>query len=152
MFRSRSLVLGTAALAVVLFVPRPVLAHDLRVKVDTRQDPVRVEAWYESGFGDSDPAEAAKATVTDADGNEVASGVLDAKGVWTFPRPGPGQYTVVVEAAGHRDSVSFEQAGEYAGWRLDKRLGLALGLVVLLGGSVLFWYARRHRFSPPVSG
>ena len=152
MFRSRPLVVATAAIAVVLLIPRPALAHDLRVKVDTRQDPVRVEAWYETGFGDQDPAEAAKATVTDADGNEVASGVLDAKGVWTFPRPGPGQYTVVVEAAGHRDSVRFEQSGEYAGWRLDKRLGLALGLAVLLGGSLAFWYARRHRISSSVPG
>ena len=152
MTRSRFLVLATAAVAGLVFASSPALAHDLNAKVDTRTDPVRVDAW----FDDDTPAEQAKVVVTDESGAEVASGTLNDKGVWTFPRPTrAGTYTVAVELAGHRTTVQFPieeskpglipTGDEYTGWRLDKRLGLGAGLAVLLGGSLLFWYARRSR-------
>ena len=62
-----------------------------------------------------------------------------------FPRPAPGAYIVVVEIAGHRDRVKFEipslpdagaapatpDAVTYSNRRLDKRIGLAIGLAVI---------------------
>ncbi|MDB5307441.1 MAG: hypothetical protein JWO38_1643 [Gemmataceae bacterium] len=112
--------------------------------MDPASDPIRVEA----GYDDDTPAEKAKVTVTDAAGNPVAAGVLDERGVWTFPKPGPGSYTVVVEITGHRDAVRLEvpEAAApvvYSGWRLDKRLGLGLGLGLLLGGTLAVVYLRR---------
>lgn len=144
-----------ATLALLLSAA-PVAAHDLNARVTVGPYPqthvaageVRIEAWYGGSPEDAEPADTARVTVVDSAGNIVASGVLDARGTWTFPRPGPGRYTVAVESAGHRAEVPFESPGEYTGWRLDKRLGLAIGLGVLLGGSLLVWVIRRNRTVP----
>lgn len=130
----------------------PAAAHDLNARVTVGPYPernvpageVRVEAWYGDSPDDADPADAARVTVTDAAGNPVATGTLDDRGVWAFPRPGPGRYVVVVESAGHRAEVAFEAAGEHTGWRPDRRLGLAVGLGLVLGVSVLAWLRRRR--------
>jgi hypothetical protein len=122
-------------------------AHDLRTVLHIGHDTVKVEA----GYDDDTPAEKARVLVTDGAGETVAAGVLDERGLWVFPRPQPGEYVVVVESAGHRDRLGFTitapvaEAGPiaYTSWRLDKRLGLAIGLVLLLGGTVALRYVRR---------
>lgn len=147
MHRSRSsslFVVGALALAVALLVPRSAAAHDLRAKVIPDADPIRVEA----GFDDDTPAAGARVEVTDAEGRTIASGVLDEKGVWSFPKPGPGSYLIVVELTGHRDPVRLEIPEAtpplaFSSWRLDKNLGLAIGLVLLLGGTLAFVLLRR---------
>lgn len=132
---------------VLLLAPARAAAHDLIAEVDATADPVRVVAGFDTGM----PAEGAKATVTAADGRLVAAGVLDERGVWAFARPGPGVYKVVVEdPAGHRDerTLTVPETGEVtadAPDRLDKRLGLALGLGGLLGATGLYVWARRKR-------
>jgi len=146
---SRSLVLPAAVVAVALFTPSPATAHDLKAKVTVMPTLITVEA----GYDDDTPAEAARVTVTDAAGTEVLSGVLDEKGVWSFPPPPAGTYAVVVESAGHRDrvypvAIAPAVVATYSGWRLDKTLGVAVGLVVLLGGTALFAYLRRPRRPP----
>jgi hypothetical protein len=151
--RVRPLVLLTAALAGLLVPAGAAPAHDLNARVTVGPYPernvpageVRVEAWYGKTPADADPADAARVTVTDAARNVVATGTLDDRGVWTFPRPGPGRYTVAVESVGHRAEVEFDAPGEHTGWRLDRRLGLAIGLGVLLGGTLLYWLVRRSR-------
>ena len=148
MIRFRQLVLRSVAFAVVLVAANHAEAHDLRLKVDTQREPIAVTAW----FGDDDPADHAKVTITDEAGEVIASGTTDDKGVWTFPRPNKGgMYKAVVESIGHREEVPFPISetgvlgGEYTGWRLNKWLGIAIGLTLLLGGSALFWYVRRSR-------
>jgi nickel transport protein len=127
------------------------VAHDLKAAVHAEADPVRVEA----GYDDDTPAEEARVTVTAADGTVVASGRTDERGTWSFPRPGPGRYTVAVESAGHRDAVGLtipatavEAPVVYARERLDKNLGLVIGLVLLLGGTLAFVLFRRSRKTP----
>lgn len=141
----RPLVLG-AAVAVALLSPGPASAHDLQARVNADADPVRVEA----GFDDI-PADGAAVTVTDATGTVVASGTTDDRGVWTFPRPEPGDYTIVVEGVGHRDQVRLilpatgGPSEVLSRFRFDKRVGLAAGLAGLLGLTALFARLRRSR-------
>src|SRR5437763_1558459 len=98
--------LFAGVLVVVLLAPAVARAHDLKTVVTIGPDVVKVEA----GFDDDSPAEKARVTVTDTSGATVGGGVLDERGVWSFPRPAPGRYTVVVESAGHRDKVPIEVA------------------------------------------
>ena len=133
-------------LAVVLLGSERAFAHDLRAKVNALVDPIRVEAW----FDDDEPAAEARVVVTDAEGRTIASGVLDEKGVWSFPKPSPGSYSIVVELTGHRDRIRLEipEAAPPvvdSSWRLDKNLGLVIGLGLLLGGSLSFAWLRRSR-------
>src|SRR5262245_50742102 len=140
---TRLLVLVAATLAVALS-PGQAAAHALTLVV--KFPPDSPDVTVETGFDDDTPAEGAKVVVTAADGSVVAEGKTNEKGVYKFAKPKPGRYTATVESIGHRDSVEFEVAGtaeEYRGWRLDPVLGLAIGVVGLLGGSVGYWWLRR---------
>jgi hypothetical protein len=143
----RLLVLATAAAGGVLLAPAVASAHDLRARV-TLAAAVKLEAF----FDDDTPAELADVRVTDAGGAEVLAGKTDDRGVWTFPRPNPGRYTATVKSAGHVAKVEFPVEGDpeappavYAPWRMNKALGLAIGLVLLLGLSAASWLIRRRR-------
>jgi prepilin-type N-terminal cleavage/methylation domain-containing protein len=141
---SRHLVLAAVAAGVALLTPAGAAAHALKASVDPTADPIRVEA----GYDDDTPAEAARVTVTAADGTVVASGTLDERGTWAFPKPGPGVYSIVIEVTGHRDAVRLEvPEGSnplvYARQHLDRWLGVAIGLALLLGGTLAFVYLRR---------
>src|SRR5207253_838324 len=98
MRQSRLLVLAMVAVAVALFAAPQAQAHDLKAKVEVRAEVIYVEA----GYDDESPAQEAKVTLTDAAGNEIARGKTDDRGVWTYPRPAPGTYTLVVTEVGHR--------------------------------------------------
>jgi hypothetical protein len=142
----RNFLVLVAAAVVVAAAPGRASAHDLIAVVKILPGAVVVEA----GFDDDTPAEGARVVVTDAAGAEVASGKTDEKGVCRFPRFAPGKYKAVAESAGHRDAVEFEvaeAAGEFAfsNWRLDKRLGLAIGLGGLLLLSAAFWRFRLRK-------
>lgn len=146
---TRSLVLAVLAVAGALALPARAAAHDLRAEVPHPEtDPVRVEAGYDDGT----PAGEARVTVTDAAGAVVAAGKTDERGVWEFPKPGPGTYRIVVEAAGHRDAVRLtipEGPGAvptvFTRERLDKTFGVAIGLALLLGGTLAFVLLRRRK-------
>ena len=142
-----------AALAAVGASAAPASAHDLKLEFTITATEVRFVAAYD---GD-EPAEGAKVVLSTAEGAEVAQGVLNDKGVWVTPLPPPGRYVVVVRDAGHRDRKEFtitppvsavaEPAVEvtYERWRIDKTLGLCIGLGVLLGGTLLYVVLRRRR-------
>jgi hypothetical protein len=125
--------------------PQSAAAHDLKADVNPAVEPIRVEAGYDDGM----PADGARVTVLDAHGSTIAAGSCDARGIWQFGKPGPGRYRIVVEQAGHRDEVILdvpEAAVPLAmsRWRLDKNLGLAIGLAILLGGTGTFVIFRRR--------
>lgn len=143
--RNRSLVLATLAVTVAGLTPRGAAAHDLRAKVTVLPDAIRVEA----GFDDDTPAEGARVRVTAAaGGREVAAGTTDERGVCLLPALPEGEYTATVEGLGHRDAVTFRVGcasgeTEFTAWRLDKQVGLAIGLLAILGGTLMFWWGRR---------
>ena len=142
----RFLVLVTLATAGVPLIPTAARAHDLRAVV-TVAEAVRVEAF----FDDETPAESAEVQVTDAAGAVVATGKTDERGVWTFPCPVPGQYTLAVKSIGHGTTVAFTVAGTqeapvaFTGQRLNKTVALTLGVGLLLGISAVSWLRLRRR-------
>ena len=143
-----AIVVGVAALS-----PGRASAHDLQLVVKLPPD-VPTVLIVEAGFDDETPAEGAKVTITDLAGKVFAEGKTNDKGVWQTTRPGGGKYVAVVEAFGHRDKVEFEvahpSAWEFSGWRLDKTLGIAIGVGGLLLLSVGFWWFRlRPKPKPP---
>ena len=143
---SRTFVVFACGIAIVLVGSERAFAHDLRAKVSLESNPIRVEAW----FDDDSPAEGATVAVANESGQTIASGKLDETGVWTFPKPEPGSYRIVVALTGHRDVVQLvippdAPAEAVESWRLDKDLGLAIGLGLLLGGTVAFVLLRRFR-------
>jgi nickel transport protein len=149
----RFLVLATATVGGVLLGTSRAEAHALFIKVEPATDPVKVLAYYEEDI----PAESADVTVTDADGNVVVSGKTNDRGEWAFERPTkPGTYTVTVKQTGHRakDVFTVAEAAEGAGAeadqpaptgrRLNRWVGLSLGVAGLLGISGVSWLLRRR--------
>jgi nickel transport protein len=77
------------------------LAHDvgLQCKQQKNTNKVTVEVF----FDDDSPAASAKVEVLDGAKMVVAAGKTDAKGLWSFAAPKPGDFLVVVDAGGgHR--------------------------------------------------
>lgn len=140
----RLIVLPTLAVAVVLLAPAAARAHKLLAEWTATATELRVEAGYE---GD-EPVQGGTVTVTDAAGAVVASGKTDDRGVWACPRPAAGTYTIVVEQVGHRAKMIAEipeaaKPAAAATGGLDRKLGLLIGLGVILGASLLFRFARK---------
>ena len=151
--RTRFFVLLAVVLAVAL-VPGQASAHDLQLVVKLPPESLDVLV-IEAGFDDDSPAEGAKVVITDANGTMIVEATTDARGVCKLARPVPGKYTATVEALGHKDKVAFEVAGvavsdvsptpiEYRGWRLDRTVGLAIGVGGLLALSAGYWLLRRR--------
>ena len=144
---TRLIVLVISVAAGLLLAPSIAGAHDMNATVKVGADSVRVEVFFEEDI----PAEFAKVSVTDATGTEVAAGTADERGVWTFPTPIPGQYTLSATCIGHAAPVSFTVAAAeappvvYTGDRLNKTVGLTAGAGGLLGVSALVWLLRRRR-------
>jgi hypothetical protein len=143
--RDRFLVLA-AAVGIVAGAPERVAAHDLHAKVKHLPNAVVVEA----GFDDDTPAEGAHVVIFDAGGTEQARGETDERGVLRLPMLAPGHYRAIVESIGHRDEVEFDVAKtegvvEFANWRLDKRLGVAIGVGGLLLLTAAFWWLRGRK-------
>ncbi len=145
---TRFLVVVAVAVAVAGLSPGQAGAHDLQLIVKLPPDAADT-LLVEAGFDDATPAEEARVTITAADGTVVAEGKTDEKGVWKTARPAPGKYTAKVEAYGHADRVAFEVADsgyfEFSGWRLNKTLGVALGVGGLLALSAGFWWFRLRK-------
>ncbi len=158
----RFLVLATAAVGGVLLAPTRARAHAMHADVTVGKD-VKLLAYFDEDV----PAEFADVTVTDADGKVVAKGKTDERGLWTFPKPKPGTYTLLAKSVGHTAKVKFEVAGvgaaealggrgahdtpepesvTYTEWRPSKAQGLAIGAGGLVGFSALYWLTRRKRW------
>lgn len=73
-------------------------AHGLSVFPRFRGDKVEIIAK----FSDGTVARKAAVEVYDAKNKVIHSGTTDSKGRWSFPKPGPGEYRITVNAgAGH---------------------------------------------------
>ena len=91
------------ALLMLALLPAMTYAHNVGVECKIRGDKVEVEAYYD----DSTDAAQAKVRVVNAEGMEIASGVTDDKGRWSFAMPAPGKYEVHLDAgAGHRANTN----------------------------------------------
>jgi hypothetical protein len=79
-----------------------VFLHGLEAQAKLKGDRVTVEAF----FSDDTPAANAQVKVAAASGDRIAEGRTNEKGEWSFPRPAPGKYSVVVDGGdGHRKKV-----------------------------------------------
>ena len=141
----RFLVLATATAAGALLGPARADAHGMRADVDVTGYTYKLVAYFDEDM----PAEFADVTVTDEDGNVVLTGKTDERGVWTFPRPKPGTYTLKVKLTGHVARREFTVGGDAEGadsegWRPNKWVGLTIGVAVLLGVSGISWLIRRR--------
>src|SRR5262245_52630816 len=100
--RGQTLVALAAALVLSLVTGGRAAAHALGAECKLAGDRVHVEAF----FDDDTPAPDARVRVADGQKSLVAEGHTNAQGRWSFARPAPGTYEVVVEAAGgHRARV-----------------------------------------------
>lgn len=141
----RSLVLAIATAAGALLASGRADAHAMHADLITTADPFKLTAYFDEDL----PAEFADVTVTDAEGNVVLTGKTDERGVFTFPRPKPGTYTLRVKSTGHVAKREFTVDGETGGavaadWRPDKWVGLGIGVGGLLGLSGASWLLRRR--------
>ena len=88
----------TLAMLGLLCWAAPVRAHALGASLRIDKERVQVQALYD----DRTPARAAVVVVLDSSQETVARGKTDAKGLWSFQRPQPGEYEVRVDAGdGH---------------------------------------------------
>lgn len=108
---SRFLPYWTMALLFFPFAPMNAFAHGLGVDCRVRGRVVEVEAFYDDG---TDAVKAKVKVVNDKE-EEIAAGVTDDKGKWSFPAPKAGKYVVHVDAgAGHRAKKEIEVTTEGA--------------------------------------
>ena len=147
--RSRR-VLGVFLL--VALMPASVHAHGIGVECKAEGDQVYLEAF----FDDDTPVAKARLRVFDMNEKVIAEGKTDEQGKWTFPRPTPGSYEVLVDAgAGHRRRIRIaipdpaapqpaetpvrvsEEPSREEATRVPW-LRLLVGVLVIAGGSGLF--------------
>jgi nickel transport protein len=103
----RHRLLPALALATTLVFAGRSGAHALGAECKVNGARVELEAY----FDDDTPARDARVRVEHADGQQVATGCTDAKGRWSFARPRPGHYVVIVDAgAGHRTQLQLTLA------------------------------------------
>ncbi len=133
----------------MLGVPAVATAHALDAVVKVWPDKIVVEA----GYDDDTPAEQARVIIRSAAGAIVAAGACDQRGICELGPLPPGEYVAEITATGHRATVRFvvaaEAAGEYASWRPDRRIGLAIGLTLLLGLAAAAWWRQLRRQATP---
>ncbi|MBX3468366.1 MAG: hypothetical protein KF878_15955 [Planctomycetes bacterium] len=92
------------ALAALLALAGPALAHRLNVAARWEAGRVVVEVYFSDG---TTPAGAE--VIASHDGVEVARGRTDAAGLWTFTPPGAGRYALAVTEPGlHRGRAVVE--------------------------------------------
>ena len=142
-----------AALSILCLAASPTFAHRLHVSSPTPVGPnLRVEAYYD----DNTPAQEARIAVKSGE-TIVVEGKTDERGVWTFPLPAPGNYTVTAESTGHTAKEQFfvgvgeasqvADAEEVAREREEKTrtpwLGLGVGWAAIGALSGLWLYVRR---------
>jgi len=145
---SRFFMLAIATVSVVAVFGNQAAAHDLQGRVTLLPDSIKVEAW----FNDDTPAQEARVAIIFANGIEVTSGKTDDKGVCLLNKINPGRYKAIIELIGHRETIPFEVAEttgvlEISSSRMNKTLGLFIGISGLLGVSCLFWLTRQRKRS-----
>jgi LPXTG-motif cell wall-anchored protein len=141
----RSLVLVIGAIGGIILAPCAAFAHAISASVEVRADVVYVEV----GFDETTPAEHAEITVTNTAGLSFGAGYANENGVFTMPRPEPGDYVLEAKCIGHTVRVNFQVQGQpdqpakFGGQR-NTTTGLAIGVALLLGFSAFFWFRRKR--------
>jgi hypothetical protein len=73
-------------------------AHALHARTSVHEQQIKVEVFFDNGA----KAPRAKVVVKNKDGEEIARGETDRQGVYLFPLPSPGAYSIRADGgAGH---------------------------------------------------
>jgi nickel transport protein len=131
------------ALSIMLLFGSNLFAHQLLLETKIEATQVRVEAF----FDDDSPADEATVQVTNESAEVIAQGKTDANGVWYFPRPKGGSYTLKVSSLGHvgektLDAPLTRDEQTRTPWA---KIGIGLGLIFLC---TLGWLFSRRRATP----
>jgi hypothetical protein len=136
------------AFLVLIAIPEFGRAHSLDVIVRVVNRTVVVEARFDS----DDAADDCTITVIAPNGREIANGVTDRNGIFTFSQPEPGQYRIVADAgAGHRAVKSLtvnavERVRDDTPARgLPNWVLILIGLLLIAGGTVIWMQVARFR-------
>lgn len=149
----------------LLLTPSIVQAHALNAECWVKGDQVEVKATFDDGTHPNN----AKVQVLDTEGKEIASGLTDARGLWSFPKPTDGPYRVIVDAgAGHRTETRMTIGGDASmlpslvstgsteeEFTRFKWLQVLLGLFAIAGFCAVLWLiqrSRRPKTNPVASG
>jgi hypothetical protein len=141
--------MNRSVLAAVVTVGFPGLAvaHKLEVVAKLPAD-APTELRVEVGYDDDTPADGARVTLRDPTGRPVAEGTTDERGVCVLARPAAGRYTLTADdGAGHRATLPLE-VGDGSGRPPPGRPAVpmtAVGLAVILGGTLAVWWLVRSR-------
>lgn len=154
------------AVAGLILFPLATLAHGLGMDARVKGEVVRVEVYYD----DDTPGGGADVTVYDANKAVVLEGTTDADGVWSFPAPAAGEYTVRAKTDdGHaakafftvRSATSGEIPAESSEPERPSRseftgpkrwITAAAGLLLIGAGFTAVYFVIRHRERKKVSG
>lgn len=140
------------ALSTVLLFGSKLFAHQLLLEAKIEATQVRVEAF----FDDDSPADEAAVQVTNEGGELIAEGKTDANGVWYFPRPKAGTYSLKASSVGHVgkktlvvpeeprpvETPSTRDEQTRTPWA---KIGIGLGVIFLF---TLGWLFSRKRATP----
>lgn len=145
------LAITTLAWVLALSLTGSASAHALLVVAKIEGDQVKLEAF----FDDDSPAADAKVTVRDEQGTVISEGRTDATGRWSFAKPRPGAYEIVVDdGAGHRTKKHLRIPTADAGATNAEPsreeltqfpwLKVAIGIGAIVGFSLLVWLVRQR--------
>jgi hypothetical protein len=139
-------------LAVLLLESATADAHNLLIDCRVTDGKLRVEAYYDTTS--RPPAENAKIVVAKDNGELIAEGRTDERGIWSCPAPTDGNYIVTAETIGHKSDPFKIAVGAPAAPREEPaipwlRIGIGLGVIVLVCAG--WWFSRRKRIPPNAS-
>ena len=140
---------GFLVMACSLLFSSSLFAHGMLMTAKIEGERIRIEVF----FDDDTPADEAKIEVFNTEGTRIAEGTSDDHGVWFFPKPAPGRYSVKATNLGHAVqktlTLSQESNDEVTPTREEQtktpwlKIFKGLGIISVL--TLTFWMIQRKK-------